>query len=160
MWPLSGSTAVEETAAAMISIDVPADYKWVLLALVGVFFANQYLVVGVMQARKKYGIKYPNLYAPPGHKNEEAFNCAQRAHQNTVESQALFLVELVVVGLFYPLFAATCGALYSVGRILYGYGYATKGPDGRLIGSLISHLGDLPLQIAVFKLCYVAFTTW
>ena len=160
MWPLSAS-AVEETAAkAMISIDVPADYKWVLLALVGVFFANQYLVVGVMQARKKYGIKYPNLYAPPGHKNEEAFNCAQRAHQNTVESQALFLVELVVVGLFYPLFAATCGALYSVGRILYGYGYAKNGPDGRLIGSLISHLGDLPLQIAVFKLCYVAFTTW
>ena len=125
MWPLSGSAAVEETTAAMISIDVPADYKWVLLALVGVFFANQYLVVGVMQARKKYGIKYPNLYAPPGHKNEESFNCAQRAHQNTVESQALFLVELVVVGLFYPLFAATCGALYSVGRILYGYGYAT-----------------------------------
>ena len=113
-----------------------------------------------MKARKKYGVKYPNLYAPPGHKNEEAFNCAQRAHQNTVESQALFLVELVIVGLFYPLFAATCGALYSVGRILYGYGYATKGPDGRLIGSLISHLGDLPLQIAVFKLCYVAFTTW
>ena len=34
MWPLSA--AVEETAAkAMISIDVPADYKWVLLALVG-----------------------------------------------------------------------------------------------------------------------------
>ena len=160
MWPLSGSAAEETAAKAMISIDVPADYKWVLLALVGVFFANQYLVVGVMQARKKYGIKYPNLYAPPGHKNEEAFNCAQRAHQNTVESQALFLVELVVVGLFYPLFAATCGALYSVGRILYGYGYATKGPDGRLIGSLISHLGDLPLQIAVFKLCYVAFTTW
>ena len=64
MWPLSG-TAVEDTAAkAMISIDVPADYKWVLLALVGVFFANQYLVVGVMQARKKYGIKYPALFAP------------------------------------------------------------------------------------------------
>ena len=35
MWPLSGSAAVEETAAAVISIDVPADYKWVLLALVG-----------------------------------------------------------------------------------------------------------------------------
>ena len=159
MWPLSG--AVEETAAkAMISIDVPADYKWVLLALVGVFFANQYLVVGVMQARKKYGIKCPNLCAPPGHKNEEAFNCAQRAHQNTVESMPLFLVELVLVGLFYPLFAASCGGLWSVGRILYGYGYKTKGPEGRLIGSLISHLGDLPLQIAVFKLCYVAFTTW
>ena len=55
---------------------------------------------------------------------------------------------------------ASCGGLWSVGRILYGYGYAKNGPDGRLIGSLISHLGDLPLQIAVFKLCYVAFTTW
>ena len=64
MWPLSGS--VEETAASasVISIDVPADYKWVLLALVGVFFANQYLVIGVMKARKKYGIKYPALFAP------------------------------------------------------------------------------------------------
>ena len=160
MWPLSSSAAEEVAAKAVVSIDVPADYKWVLLALVGVFFANQYLVVGVMQARKKYGIKYPNLYAPPGHKNEEAFNCAQRAHQNTVESMPLFLVELVLVGLFYPLFAASCGGLWSVGRILYGYGYAKNGPDGRLIGSLISHLGDLPLQIAVFKLCYVAFTTW
>ena len=113
-----------------------------------------------MQARKKYGVKYPNLYAPPGHKNEEAFNCAQRAHQNTVEGMAMFLVELVIVGLFYPLFAASCGGLWSVGRILYGYGYAKNGPDGRLIGSLISHLGDLPLQIAVFKLTYIAFTTW
>ena len=94
MWPL-GTSAAEEVAekAALISIDVPADYKWVLLALVGtnqrstraslasiagtraslaslttrragVFFANQYLVVGVMQARKKYGIKYPALFAP------------------------------------------------------------------------------------------------
>ena len=160
MWPLSSSTGIEENAATMISIDVPADYKWVLLALVGVFFANQYLVIGVMKARKKYGIKYPNLYAPPGHKNEEAFNCAQRAHQNTVEGMAMFLVELVIVGLFYPLFAASCGGLWSVGRILYGYGYAKNGPDGRLIGSLISHLGDLPLQIAVFKLTYIAFTTW
>ena len=36
MWPL-GTSAAEEVAekAALISIDVPADYKWVLLALVG-----------------------------------------------------------------------------------------------------------------------------
>lgn len=33
MWPL-GASAVEETAAT-ISIDVPADYKWVLLAFAG-----------------------------------------------------------------------------------------------------------------------------
>ena len=94
MWPL-GTSAAEEVAAkaAVVSIDVPSDYKWVLLALVGetqrstraslasiagaraslasmattragVFFANQYLVIGVMKARKKYGIKYPALFAP------------------------------------------------------------------------------------------------
>jgi len=36
MWPL-GTSAAEEVAAkaAVVSIDVPADYKWVLLALVG-----------------------------------------------------------------------------------------------------------------------------
>ena len=34
MWPLSASAA-EEVAATVVSIDVPADYKWVLLALVG-----------------------------------------------------------------------------------------------------------------------------
>ena len=34
MWPLS-SSAAEEVAAKVVSIDVPADYKWVLLALVG-----------------------------------------------------------------------------------------------------------------------------
>ena len=34
MWPLS-SSAAEEVAANVVSIDVPSDYKWVLLALVG-----------------------------------------------------------------------------------------------------------------------------
>ena len=34
MWPL-GASAAEEVAATVVSIDVPSDYKWVLLALVG-----------------------------------------------------------------------------------------------------------------------------
>jgi hypothetical protein len=37
--------------------------------------------------------------------------------------------------------------IYSVGRILYGHGYATKGADGRKLGALLSHVGDLPLLI-------------
>jgi hypothetical protein len=35
MWPLSSSAAEVVAAKAVVSIDVPADYKWVLLALVG-----------------------------------------------------------------------------------------------------------------------------
>ena len=36
MWPL-GTSAAEEVAvkAALVSIDVPVEYKWVLLSLVG-----------------------------------------------------------------------------------------------------------------------------
>lgn len=35
----------------------------------------------VGQARKKYGVQYPNLYAPPGHKNAKEFDCVQRGMQ-------------------------------------------------------------------------------
>ena len=48
------------------------------------FFMNSYLVINVALARKKYGISYPALYAPPGHKDEVAFNSVQRAHQNVL----------------------------------------------------------------------------
>ena len=125
----------------------------------GVFFANQYLVVGVMQARKKYGIKYPNLYAPAGHKYAMEFNSVQRAHQNTLESMSTVITQMLVVGLFYPVFAAACGGLWTFGRIVYGIGYAF-GPDKRVYGGLISHLGDLPLQVALVRVAYDAYTTW
>ena len=40
----------------------------------------------VMKARKKFDVKYPNLYAVPGvHKNADAFNAVQRGHQNFLE---------------------------------------------------------------------------
>ena len=52
------------------------------------------MITGVASRRKKYGIKYPALYADGGHvdncqctkEDVEEFNCAQRAHQNTLES--------------------------------------------------------------------------
>ncbi|CAM9156017.1 unnamed protein product [Laminaria digitata] len=36
---------------------------------------------GVGMMRKKYGIKYPQMYAEASHPNAVAFNCYQRAHQ-------------------------------------------------------------------------------
>ena len=60
----------------------------------------------------------------------------------------------------YPLTAGACGLLWNVGRVVYGYGYATGGPAGRQVGGLITHLGDFPLQLALFRLAYDALTTW
>lgn len=53
----------------------------------------------VSKARKKYGVKYPTMYAvpgvaPEGISDEDAnhFNCVQRAHQNMLEGHPTFLL--------------------------------------------------------------------
>lgn len=64
----------------------PTGYGYVYAVLGGSFFLNIYLSINVALARRKYDVKYPSLYAPLGHKHEMAFNCVQRAHQQTLES--------------------------------------------------------------------------
>ena len=59
-----------------------------------------------------------------------------------------------LVGLLYPKFAGSCLALYAVGRFLYCNGYTKKGPGGRMLGGIVSHLGDLPLLIATGYCAY------
>ena len=143
----------------MVALDIPSDYKYVLVVFACTFFMNAFLVVRVAKARKLYDVQYPNLYAPAGHKYAMEFNSVQRAHQNTLESMSTVITQMLVVGLFYPVFAAACGGLWTLGRIVYGIGYAF-GPDKRVYGGLISHLGDLPLQIALIRVAYDAYTTW
>jgi glutathione S-transferase len=36
--------------------------------------------------RCRYNVKYPALYADKGTPNADAFNCVQRAHQNSLEN--------------------------------------------------------------------------
>jgi len=115
---------------------------------------NTYLTANVVMARKKYGVDYPALYAPLDHKNEKEFNSVQRAHQNTLESYSIVMLQMMACGLVYPVTSATCGGLWVVGRIIYGYGYATGGPKGRMLGGIISHLGDIPLVIITLKIAY------
>ena len=105
-------------------------------------------------ARKKYGIKYPALYAPAGHKHEHEFNCVQRGHQNTLESMAWVMLQMCVTGLVYPITAGACGAIWCIGRVIFANGYAAKGPEGRYIGSIIFHLGDMPLAIMTMRIAY------
>lgn len=142
-------------------MSLPADYGYVFGALGLSFIANAYLAISVGQARKKFGVKYPAMYATKDHitkdvtvKDVEQFNCIQRAHQNTCENLASVQLLAVVNGLLSPKFAGACLAIYSVGRVVYGYGYKHGGPDGRRTGGILSHLGDLPLAILTFVNAY------
>jgi glutathione S-transferase len=68
------------------------------------------------------------------------FNNAQRAHYNMVESSGPALAMMLSVGLLQPKYAAILGAIYGTGRLLYGFGYAKSGADGRALGAAISGL--------------------
>ena len=51
---------------------------------------NVFVSGGVMAARKKLDVKYPNLYATPGfHKHADEFNSIQRGHQVRVQRGGL-----------------------------------------------------------------------
>lgn len=56
---------------------------------------------------------------------------AQRAHANFTENLTPYLTALLVAGLRYPVYAGGIGALWSLSRFGYAYGYTQGGPKGR-----------------------------
>ena len=133
---------------------LPPNYGYVFGVLGGSFFMNTYLTTNVVLARKKYKIDYPLLYAPNGHKHEKEFNSVQRAHQNTLESYGVVMLQMSLCGLVYPTISAVCGSIWVFGRVVYGYGYAANGPNGRRIGAMISYVGDISLVFLCLKIAY------
>jgi len=53
------------------------------------------------------------------------FNCAQRAHHNTLEVVPHTLFTILFSGLRYPTAATALGSLWVFGRIIYTMGYST-----------------------------------
>ena len=67
------------------------------------FLTNFALGGSVMGARKKYDVKYPNLYAVPGvHKHADEFNRVQRGHQSMMETMPNVIVMTLTAGLKFP----------------------------------------------------------
>mmetsp|Transcript_22257 Transcript_22257/g.33165 ORF Transcript_22257/g.33165 Transcript_22257/m.33165 type:complete len:144 (+) Transcript_22257:55-486(+) len=128
-----------------MSFTLPKDYGYVMLSIAASGMVNLYLMFQVGAARKKYGVKYPALYAEESHKHAKEFNSVQRAHQNTLENMPLFLIMVTTNGLVFPKVSAAMGFVFAVGRFFYGYGYAKYGPRGRMVGAVISHLADIPI---------------
>ena len=108
------------------------------------------MAFGVGAARKKYGIKYPQLYAVPGTpraygpaaetkslsgasaeslsencsaEDAYAYNSVQRGHQNSVENYPV-IVALSLVGWGFPVPAGFALLSWSLGRIAYFNGYS------------------------------------
>jgi len=85
------------------------------------------------------------------------YNCAQRAHQNTLEILPSMIVCTLATGLKYPFIAAGLGGAFVLGKILYTIRYSSGDPNqrnkrGGVIGSL-SFLGlGLTATYTVFQL--------
>ncbi len=56
------------------------------------------------------------------------FNCAQRAHQNTLEAVPHTLFTILFSGLRYPTLAIALGSIWVFGRTIYTLGYSTGEP--------------------------------
>ncbi|KAH9068543.1 hypothetical protein Ae201684P_004249 [Aphanomyces euteiches] len=138
---------------AFVPPSIQADHGYVILVIVLTAFVNFWAGMKVGAARKKYNIKYPQMYAEKGDKNCIEFNCVQRAHQNMVENLAVFLSLLVASSIYRPMWAAVAGLIRVLGFIVYVISYSSGVPEKRLYGSF----GFLGLIASVGLCCEAAF---
>ncbi|KAL5519248.1 hypothetical protein ACEPAH_931 [Sanghuangporus vaninii] len=143
----------------MPSINVPEGYSCVLAVATATTFLNTYQVTNTKRARNAAGIPYPYAYAEKAEAASNSivqkFNCAQRAHQNTLEHAPYVLYSLLVTGLKYPYLSAALGISWVIGRVLYTHSYSTGDPEKRLQpGWLFSSIGQYGLYLtSAFATC-------
>jgi len=143
-----------------IPLTLPHGFGFVGAALVSTVFLTMGQGFIVAGKRKAANIKYPQAYATPEQEKESKaaliFNCAQRAHQNTLEVMPNVIISTVIAGLRYPIPAAiACGA-FVFGRIFYTRGYITGDPEKRV--SAIYGIGALGMMANILTSAYVAGT--
>jgi len=104
------------------------------IALVVLLALLEFMVFGFLvgRARGLYKIEAP---ATSGH---PVFERAFRVHYNTLEMLVVFIPAIWLFGLYLsPRWGAIIGAVFVVGRALYGVGYM-RAPEKREIGALLS----------------------
>ncbi|KAF9460122.1 hypothetical protein BDZ94DRAFT_947507 [Collybia nuda] len=116
----------------MSTIVLPQGFEYVGAALLSTVFVLAGQNITVSRHRKRAGILYPQLYAEQAQvensRDALLFNCAQRAHQNTLENIPIIYVTTLLAGLKFPVFAASACGLWSLARITYTRGYITGDP--------------------------------
>lgn len=151
-------TKVSAIAGVAASSAAPPPYGWLMVSVAFTAFALQWMAINVAKARKEAGVAYPAMVADGAVVGEKAalkFNCAQRGHQNTLETLPLLLVMQLLIAQVFPITAAALGAVWTVGRIVYVVGYTNGGPQKRIPGAAIS---GLTLIATTFVLSWVGFS--
>ncbi|KAJ6549932.1 hypothetical protein B0H19DRAFT_951646 [Mycena capillaripes] len=115
------------------TITIPAGTSYVVAALASTVFLLTAQATTVFKLRGLAGIEYPRLYANTQEMTASPaamqFNCAQRAHQNTVENIAMYYVMTAIVAIRYPVIAASALEMWVLSRIAYTIGYIKGGPN-------------------------------
>ena len=109
---------------------------WVSLVTIAALIMFFVVTINVGRARAKYGIKAPEMSGNPD------FERVVRVQQNTLEQLSLFLPALWIFAYFVsPIAAASLGAVWVIGRIIYAWGYyqaAEKRGPGFAISALVT----------------------
>ena len=111
----------------------------------GIFhvFVLQWLGMNVNNARVRYDVKWPTMYADKDHPNAVAYNCAQRAHQHVLEQSVAAAIAVVVASVEYPCCAGAGLALFTFSKITGNvFGYASGNANRRSWG-MYGYLGLL-----------------
>ncbi|KAI8639774.1 hypothetical protein BD408DRAFT_391801 [Parasitella parasitica] len=132
----------------MAALTIPSEYGYVLGVAVASALYTFSLGIKVGGARRAAKVPYPYVYAEKSEAEKDPkkniFNCAQRAHQNTLEVLPIYNTLLLVGGLKYPEISAAAGVVFILGRIVYVNGYVTGDPAKRTRG-VFGMLGLLTL---------------
>ncbi|KAJ8082020.1 hypothetical protein PM082_007866 [Marasmius tenuissimus] len=137
-----------------VIVQVPEGLPLVGASLMSTVILLYYQTFVVSKARKAAKIQYPQLYAEKAQEDAsidaKRFNCAQRAHQNTLESIPMVYLTTAIASIQHPKLAAGLLASWSFFRVLYTRGYATGDPKKRSFGARVGFLAQFGLLGTAF----------
>ncbi|KAF5328803.1 hypothetical protein D9619_011526 [Psilocybe cf. subviscida] len=141
-----------------VTVTLPAGIEYVGAAFASSAFLLGGLMVTVNIKRRKAGIPYPQMYATAeeakASKDAHIFNCAQRAHQNTLEMMPIATFATLVTATRYPHYAASALGIWVVSRIFYARGYLSGDPKKRV--SIFYRMGSLSMVGSLLASAYLS----
>ncbi|KAI9830084.1 MAG: hypothetical protein M1826_005077 [Phylliscum demangeonii] len=143
-------------------LELSTDIGYVALTAVSSLVLTNWMTYWVGGYRSLAKVPYPAAYASNESAQTDpklyAFNCAQRAHSNTVDAYPGFLLSLALGGLQFPKVAAGLGMAWIVARVMYANGYANGKPGDNGAGRRIGTWGSYPFLALQCLAAYTAFS--